>query len=394
MPSKIRDRGNGAYEIAAYAGYDEKGRQIVKRKTVKAKSLKEAMKLQAAFEMSLQQGDLTLTGRLKLSEFARQWFDDHCRKNLAPKTQRNYRNHLNNRILPALGHIDINKLRPQHIIRFISSLQEQGSRFDGREGRVSEDSVSYSFRVLSSMLQDAVQWQVIPSNPCQRVAAPKVVRKRVRIMDEESIGKMIAALAGEPMKYRTIIMLAIDSGLRLGEMMGLKWPDIDFNRSELSVTKSNQALVGKGVFTKCPKNESSVRSVALSATTMSLLEEYRREQEEIRWQLGDKWVDEGWVFTKWNGLPMYPDTPSHWFRIFLERHGLPHMRFHALRHLSATVLIAQGVPLKNVSSRLGHADIRTTANIYGEALQSVDRQAADKMDEFLLRNAARRFKTP
>lgn len=125
MPSKIRKRGDGKYEIAAYAGYNEQGRQVVKRKTVTARNEKEAAKLQAAFEASVQQGYATLTGKLKLSEFAKQWFDDHCRKHLAPKTQRSYRNHLNNRILPALGHIDINKLRPQHIIRFIHELQEE-----------------------------------------------------------------------------------------------------------------------------------------------------------------------------------------------------------------------------------------------------------------------------
>lgn len=386
MPSKIRKRGEGKYEIAAYAGYDEQGRQVVKRKTVTARNEKEAAKLQAAFEASVQQGYATLTGKLKLSEFAKQWFDDHCRKNLAPKTQRSYRNHLNNRILPALGHIDINKLRPQHIIRFIHELQEEGKCFDGRTGKVSQESACYSFRVLSSMLQDAVHWQVIPSNPCQRVEAPKPLRKKVSIMDEENIVRMLSALEGEPMKYRTIVMLGIDSGLRLGEMMGLKWQDIDLEQATLSVNKANQALVGKGVFTKRPKNESSVRSIALSESTVSLLTMYRNEQSETMFQLSGKWIDEGWVFTQWNGKPMYPDTPSHWFRDFLKHHNLPHMKFHALRHLSATVLIAQGVPLKSVSARLGHADICTTANIYSEALQSVDRQAASKMDEFLRRN--------
>lgn len=151
----------------------------------------------------------------------------------------------------------------------------------------------------------------------------------------------------------------------------------------IMVPKANQALPGRGVFTKCPKNETSVRDIALSDSTVSLLQTYQKEQTMIAAQLGEKWVDEGWVFTQWNGKAMYPDTPSHWFREFLKKYGLPHMRFHALRHLSATVLIAQGVPLKNVSFRMGHADIRTTANMYGDALQSVDRQAASKMDEFL-----------
>ena len=385
MPSKIRKRGNGTYEIAAYAGYDAHGRQIVKRKTIKAKTDREAKKMQASFEASLQHGNITLTGKLKVSEFAHQWFHDHCEKKLAPKTQRSYLNHLNTRILPALGHIDINKLCPQHIIKFLNDLQESPSRFDGRDGNVSSESFCYSFRVLSSMLQDAVHWQIIPSNPCKRVEPPKAARKKIKVMNETDVSQMLAALQEEPLKYRTIVMLALDSGLRLGELMGLKWQDIDLEHSLVSVNKANQALVGKGIFTKCPKNESSVRSVVISNSTTILLRTYRCEQLKTQMLLGEKWIDEGWLFTQWNGKAMYPDTPSHWFRDFLAKHSLPHMRFHALRHLSATVLISQGVPLKNVSSRLGHADIRTTANIYSEALQSVDRQAASKMDEFLQR---------
>ena len=386
MPSKIRNRGNGTYEIAAYAGYDENGRQIVKRKTIKAKNEKDALKQQVAFEIAVQQGTITLTGKLKVAAFAQQWFDDHCRKNLAPKTQRSYLNHLNNRILPALGHIDINNLRPQHIIKFLNDIQESASRFDGREGKVSDESFSYCFRVLSSMLQDAVQWQVIPSNPCKRVEAPKVARKKIKVMDEQSVDRMLDALQEEPLKYRTIIMLAIDSGLRLGELMGLKWTDVDLEHSIISIEKANQALSKIGIFTKSTKNNPSVRNVVISNNSKTLLTIYRQEQLKTRIQLGEKWMDEGWLFTQWNGKPMYPGTPSQWFRNFLKRHDLPHMRFHALRHLSATVLIAQGVPLKNVSSRLGHSDIRTTANIYSEALQSVDRQAAAKMDEFLTRS--------
>ena len=383
MPAKISNRGNGSYLLTVSVGYDEQGKQIVKRKTVKASSKREAEKAYVLFASEVQKGEVAFTGKLKLSEFARRWFKEHCEKKLAPKTQRSYRNHLNNRILPALGHLDINKLQPLHIINFISHLQSERNRFDGREGKVTDESIRYSFRVLSSMLKDAVQWQVISISPCEKVEPPSANRSSVKIIDESNISQMIKLLSTEPLKYRVIIMLAIDSDLRLGEMMGLKWSDVDLNNATVSVNKANQALGGKGIFTKSTKNQSSVRNVAISNSTVNLLKTYQMEQLETKSNLADKWVDENWVFTQWNGKPMYPTTPSQWFLKFLKRKELPHMPFHALRHLSATVLIAQGVPLKNVSSRLGHADIRTTANIYSEALQTVDRQAAAKMDEFL-----------
>ena len=383
MPAKIKKRENGSYLLSVAIGYDEKGRQIVKTKTIKATSDREANKEYNMFAAEVQQGTITYVGKCKLSEFAKTWFRDYCMKNLAPKTQNSYKNHIEKRIIPALGYIDINKLRPQHIMKFMDDLKENGVRMDGREGPLSGSSILYCFRVLSSMLQDAVQWQVIANNPCSRVKPPRVDHTEINLLNEADTVRMMEYLEEEPLKYRMIVMLAIDSGLRLGELMGLKWTDIDFEKETINVTKSNQALSGKGVFTKDPKNKSSVRRIAVSGSSIALLKRYKREQVEQKFMLANKWVDEGWIFTKWNGLPMFPTTPSQWFRRFLVRRGFPHMRFHALRHLSATLLIAFGIPLKNVSSRLGHADIRTTANIYGTALQSVDRQAANKMDQYL-----------
>jgi len=199
------------------------------------------------------------------------------------------------------------------------------------------------------------------------------------------VSEMLTRLNSEPIKYRTIVLLALDTGLRLGELLGLQWADIDFEKAVLSVYKANQALGGKGIYTKSPKNSSSVRQVAISDSVMTLLKKYRTWQAQKRFTMGDKWIDGDWIFTKKDGTPIYPDTPSHWFRKFLKKNNLPLIRFHSLRHLSATLLISLNVPLKNISSRLGHADIRTTANIYSAALESVDHQAADKMDAYLQR---------
>ena len=388
MPAKIWKRKDGTYMLTVAVGYDAQGKQVLKRKTIQASSQREAERAYVVFAAEVQKGEVAFTGKMKLSEFAQRWFDEHCRKELAPKTQESYRNHLNHRILPGVGHLDISKIRPAHVIQFLGELREKGTRFDGREcrGKVSEESVRYCFRVLSSMLKSAVQWQIIPSNPCDRVKPPAPARTKVRIMDEASVARMIRALEDEPMQYRVIVMLAIDTGLRLGELMALKWSDIDMGSAILKVTKANQAVHGKGIITKSPKNESSIRSVTISSNSLLLLEAYRSQQQETKHMLGSLWADEEWLFTKWDGSAMYPTTPSQWFQKFLKRHSLPHMPFHGLRHLSATVWMAQGIPLKNVSSRLGHADIRTTANIYSEALQSIDRQAASTMDEFIQRS--------
>lgn len=382
MPSKIRRRENGAYTLSVAVGYDAQGKQLVKTRTVFVSSRREAEKEYVAFAAEVQKGTIAYTGKYRLREYAQEWFDGYCKKKLAPKTQAAYWNHIEKRIIPELGYIELKELRPQHILRFVAMLEEGDIRFDGRPGKLSSQSAVYCFRVLSSMLQDAVQWQLIPFNPCTRVKPPSAERHKAPSFDEGNVEKMLLALEGEPLKYRTVIMLALESGLRLGELMGLQWDDIDFDTAMLHVRRSNQAMKGRGIYTKKPKTEMSVREIAMSDHMVELLGQYREWQEGQRTLLGNHWKEGGWLFTQWNGLPMYPTTPSGWFRDFLKRHDLPHIPFHALRHLSATLLIAFGVPLKNVSSRLGHADIRTTANIYTTALKSVDRQAAKQMGHY------------
>jgi len=174
MPSKIKKRGENSYLLSVAVGYDKEGKQIVRTKTIQATGMREAEREYNIFAADVLQGKVAFTGKLKLADFAQQWFTDHVKKNLAPKTQRSYQNHLNRRIIPALGHLDLNKIRPQHIMKFIDMLEEGQVRFDGRKGKISSGALMYCFRVLSSLFQDAVQWQLIVDNPCARVKPPKV----------------------------------------------------------------------------------------------------------------------------------------------------------------------------------------------------------------------------
>ncbi len=228
-----------------------------------------------------------------------------------------------------------------------------------------------------------MEWQVIDTNPCRKVKRPRSTRSKTKLPSEADIQRLLTAVRSEPLKYRTLILLAVDTGLRRGELVGLKWQDIDLEAKNLTVRRSNQAIAVQGTFSKPPKTEESKRCITLSDSSIQLLKQYHAWQLRQKIKLANQWHDEDWVFAAWNGTALYPGTPSLWFSRFLKRNGLPHMSFHSLRHLSATVLIAQGVPLKNISSRLGHVDIGTTANIYADTLQSIDKIAADKMDDFL-----------
>ena len=324
---------------------------------------------------------------MKLADFARQWLTDYCEVKLAPMTLRNYKRCIEKRIIPSIGNVDIKDLSPFHVVSFINGLLSQSSRLDGRDKELTGQGAAYCFRVLSSMLNTAVKWQFISNNPCKNVDSPKIKKPKTKALTARETSLMLKAVDAEEIKYKMIIYLAVTTGLRLGELLGLVWNDIDLDEGILQVNRSCQSVKGRGVFTKEPKNETSIRCVTLPRTIIEMLMEYHIWQENEKKQLLNLWKGDQWLFTTWEGKLLNPSTVSHWFQNFLKKYQLAHIPFHGLRHTSATLLINEGASLKNISSRLGHADIRTTGNIYAHALQSVDKSLAASMDAFLNKNS-------
>ncbi|MGG1204593.1 site-specific integrase [Brevibacillus formosus] len=193
-----------------------------------------------------------------------------------------------------------------------------------------------------------------------------------------------AASEKEPIKYKLVLWLAISTGLRRGELTALEWTDIDFERAKVFINKTTMHVPGHGLITTTPKTPNSSRNITIPASVMTLLRQYKTEQAKLRLAFGSRWGGGEKLFTSdRSGLPMYPSNIRAWFCKFLKRHNLPSIRFHDLRHLSATLLIAQGVHAKAISARLGHSNIGVTMDIYGHLLQSADQGAADAMDQVL-----------
>ena len=231
--------------------------------------------------------------------------------------------------------------------------------------------------LISSILESAVKWQLIYDNPARRVQPPKVQKKEAAYLDDKQALLVINALMQAPLKWRTIIMLLMHSGMRRGEACGLTWNDVDFDNKIIHITKANQYLAGQGIFEKETKNESSNRVIKLPDEMFSILREYKAWQTEERFKMGDRWQNSGKVFTQENGLAMHPDSITGWVTEFRELNSLPYFTPHSLRHTSATLLIMRGVPVKAVSARLGHANQNTTNMIYSHAIQTVDAMASD-----------------
>ena len=344
---------------------------------------RQAKKAAILFEEEVKSGrHAELSNKFTLKEFTDLWLKDYGEKHLAPKTLARYKSMLDSRILPLIGHYRMDKVRPITINRWLNDLAVS-PRLDGKGGTLSDQTIKHHFRCLSAIMQDAVEWDVIPSNPCSRVKAPQAKKKQIDCFNEEEVRKLLILLENETIKYKALIYLAIASGAREGEIMGLEWRHIDFRNNAITIKQSSQYLPGKGIFSKSPKNESSIRTISMPKNVIDILKAYRAEWAAVKLEVGDLWKGTERLFTTWDGQPGYPGWPGKWFYKFIRRHGLRPVPFHSLRHLSSTLLIKEGVPLKNVSKRLGHTVLGTTADIYTHTLESVDKQAARKIGKTL-----------
>ena len=248
---------------------------------------------------------------------------------------------------------------------------------------LSSKTILHHHRLISSIMTTAVQWQLIFDNPCNRVKPPKVEAKEPRYLDEVQTAKMFELLENEPIIYKTAITLLVYTGMRRGELCGLKISDVDFKNKIINIERTNIYMPKRGITEDTTKTTGSKRVIKVSDIALKVLKENIAWQCEQRLLLGDKWINTGYIFTSWNGKPIHPDTLSGWFRDFVRENNLPDICLHSLRHTNASLLIASGVNLTTVAGRLGHANTNTTTKIYAHAIKSADEMAADTLQNIL-----------
>lgn len=359
MPSKIRKRGKSSYELTVTAGYDAQGKQILHRKTVTC-SEKEVERQYALFLADVQKGNITTQKKLTVKDFYSYWLEYYADKNLKPKTISSY-DILFKRIELAIGHLYLDRVEPRHLHQFYKNLEEIGVRNDRKANQpLSSTMIQKHHKLLQTLYNKAVQWGFAPYNPCEKVEAPKAKGKQIAIYDEEQTAKLLDLLEVESLKYQAMILVLLTAGLRRGELFGLTWECIDFDKNTILVKQEILYLPQKGIFVSDLKTETSYRKVSIPDSVTNLLKKYKVEHNEKRLQLGDKWqgadvVSNDFVFCTWEGKPAHPDSLNNWLRKFTLKHNMPHISPRAFRHMNATYLIAGGVDVRTVSGKLGHS---------------------------------------
>ena len=393
MAGSIEKRGKNSYRLTVSEGFDLNGKPMIHRKTVHGTKKDVEVEL-AKFVTEVQNG-LIIDGKsLKFSEFTEIWKRDYGSKELAPSTYKRYCRILETRLLPYFGHFYINKIRPTDIMKFYDLLEKdtQLVRKKGNNGSktkkpLSGKTILEHHRLLRAMLHKAVYWQLIVTNPAERVQPPKARKPKRRSYDDEQtkiLLENLELLPNEDTKYKVAIILTVFTGVRLGELMGLEWQDVDFKNGIISINRSSQYLSDMGVFTKVPKTESSIREIAIPEFIISLLEEYNLWYEEQKSIYGELWTNSDRLFVQADGKPMHPSTISKWFVKYVGQIGLPVINFHGLRHTNASLLVAQNIDIAVISARLGHAQISTTLDFYVHPLLSHNRKAGYALENLLL----------
>ncbi len=384
-----------SYFIRVSCGYDINGKQIVKSMTYKPdKNLttkqadKEAIRQATIFEEQCKNGIIGTHRNIKLAEFCTMYLDIK-RDVLAPRTWHDYNKTINNLIIPLLGHMKMSDIKPSHIQQFVHYLQgnvklKKDGSADNESPKLSNATIKRKLTILQSIFRQAVKLDIISSNPAnaEKLTIPKILTPNIEIFSKQEVSEMLSHLENEPLQFQVLIHLAIMTGCRCGELVGLKFSDIDYNTNKIIIERSAYKIAGEPTAIKPPKDY-EIRTVTVSNYCIDLIKLLKIEKTEQAIKFNDKWHNENWLFTQDNGEIMNPQTPTKQFSKFLKKYGLKHHKFHSLRHTSATLLLYGGVNIKQVQQRLGHGDISTT-NKYLHCIAEADEEAANVLQNMLI----------
>lgn len=347
-------RKDGRWE--AYVIYTDPDTGKEKKKSFygKEKYGQDAKRKLNEFITKLESGDYSDISKITLEGWLKKFLEVYC-AHLAETTKEGYENYIFNHIIPVLGRLKLNEVKPLHIQRFYNEEREKG---------YSGTTILQEHRILHKAFKKAIGDGLISKNPCDGVDAPKPDDYNPTVYTEEQFTSLLDKLKGHRME--AFILIAGMCGLRRGELLGLTWQDIDLDKGIISV-KRNVVPTSKGNITKKPKTKKSEREIAIPSIIIPRLRQLRGI---------------GKIFTRLDGIEYNPGSVSRMFKEFLKKNGLPHIRLHDLRHFNCTMMLKYGVSEKEAQERSGHSN-PIMLRKYQHILEDMDKQSADKLNNVL-----------
>jgi integrase len=385
----IRQQGKGSWEIKFDLGRDPvSGKRITRYATFRGTKRQAQVELTRLLSRR-DEGSHVDPTKMTLSEYLRHWLNNNIDRRVAARTAHRHRGIVEKNIIPKLGNIPVRKLTAVHIEAFEAELQREGwvkarAKSKVKEGEtpppeekrgLSAQTVKHVHRTLSQALKHAVRQGVLFKNPAADVQPPRPEDREIKILSKGEIGTVLKVARGTPL-YAPI-MVAVTTGLRRGELLGLRWSDIDLDAELLTV---NQALeqIGGNVTFKAPKTKRSRRTITLPSVTVEVLREHKAAQaeERLRMGLGRPHL----VFSRPDGSPLDADRITKGFGRLIQATKVTPITLHGLRHTHLSHLLMDGVHVKVVSERAGHASVTTTLVKYSAYIPNMQQDAALRVD--------------
>ena len=369
IAKRVGRNGDVTYQIIIELGRDPvTGKRQRVFKTVKG-TKKQAQALMDKMKVELERGYYHDPSNMKLADWMTQWLDYYV-PNIAATTRTNYKRDIERHIIPDLGHVQLRHLKPMIIQSWVNDLT-------GKKG-LSPKSVRNIYLNLQSALSKAAALRMIGYNPCEGIVLPKTQKYKAVIYTVKEMNDLLELARGTDMYVP--VLLATNLGLRRGEVLALRWQHIDFENAIVHI-RENTVITDKGPLTKEPKSAAGIRDITIGTQLLKELKQLYSNYLRNKLAMGPKFKDSGLVFSQANGAGYRPESLTQMWNRFLEKNNLKKIRFHDLRHSCATAMLEAGVDPKTVQVRLGHSDISMTLNVYTHCTPTMDRSAAQKLDD-------------
>ncbi|GCE48496.1 integrase [Thermosporothrix hazakensis] len=339
-----------------------------KRKKFYFEKKQDAVKKKNEALRELEQGTLATGTQRKLGEYLVDWLENVHKSKVRVGTYVNYKKKIKY-IVDGLGNVWLQKLTPEQVQDFLQKQLANG---------LSSKTVHEIHGVLRLALKNALRWGLVSRNVCEVVDPPTIVSREAVPLSVEQARILVKHVRGH--RLEVLLAMAVVTGMRRGELLALRWSDIDFERCRLLVSHSVDYIAGYGYVVGKPKTAAGKRWVSLPAFLFKMLKQHQFQQLEMK-RLTKEWKDNDLVFPNRHGGYLHPNHMGEQFRKLLKEAGLPAIHFHDLRHSAATILLCMGVNVKVIQELLGHSDISVTLGVYGHLLPSMQQAVVDTWED-------------
>jgi integrase len=322
-----------------------------------------------------REGRATVPTRITVAELLDDWLAV-ARPQLSPNTRAEYQRVASKRLRPHIGDVRLTELRPAHIARMLEHLRRPGANRRGttRDKGLSETSLQHTLGVLRTALSWAVRQRLISYNPADDVDRPQREDREMRVWSAEGLARFLDHPADD--RLHPLFRLAAFTGMRRSELLGLRWSDVDLEAATISVRRTRTRVGYEMHEAARTKTRAGTRVVDIDPATVAVLRRWAKAQKAERLAWGPAYTDSGYVFTAENGRPLHADHAANRFARLVHAAGVTTIRFHDLRHTHASLLLARGTPVLDVSRRIGHASAAMTLDVYGHVVPGQGQRAA------------------